>query len=308
MAVLVFLKQTAIKEQRIVGIHAALDPGVQKSRERMRVGRVDSELDVAGGTHVQADPRGRKPRHQAGVLDGANPVKDPVRTKDVERVGNTFRSEEFPRVRCREQATGLGDGKGIDEGSGREGSLVSVEAEAYDTLTRQLDGQARRIGRSLGSDVPIGGDQEAESDAKTSSRGETGVQHEPHGLPFGSKSAAKESRPQRHLHPHRPVVGCVLHNLADNAVEVVGGGEGFVARGDGVHEHFEGCKGLSDRKSWDRNSTSLAHDAERPFADSTVKVEVKMRLRQRSEITHEVGSQFEGATTGPSQLLIVIVI
>jgi hypothetical protein len=89
----------------------------------------DAELDVARRAYVETHGRSGESFEQRRVLDGTNTVEDSIGLKDVQRIGDTLRTEKFTGVGRGEQTATLGHFESPGEWCRWEGGLVSVEPE-----------------------------------------------------------------------------------------------------------------------------------------------------------------------------------
>src|SRR4029077_15777024 len=101
---LVIARQVGLEDRWIVGRDGAADAGRHELRQWVLLeGAHDAEPEVGDRTHVEHGAAICKLSDEAGILDGANAVADPVCSELLERAADGLGSDPLPRGRPRPQ-------------------------------------------------------------------------------------------------------------------------------------------------------------------------------------------------------------
>src|SRR4051812_6349058 len=154
----VVLRQVGAEHGGVVGGDRARHAGGYEARQGMLVERCNgSSAHVRDRADVEDDATVRELGDERGIVDGANPVPDPVGTERVERTAHRRGACDLARVRNRGQPLLAGDRERRLVRLGRELRLEPAEADADDAAIAiprcVADDRVRFLDRETADDV-----------------------------------------------------------------------------------------------------------------------------------------------------------
>ena len=215
--------QPGAEQQRVVGTERHRDPGVEQLRQRHRGWRSrDAERHIRGRADLKRGLPVGQPPQQLRILDGPDPVPDPVGVQLVQAGTDAGRSLEFAAVRHQHQPGPGRDPERRGEVGRSAASFVVRQAEAGHAAPGVAPRQpGRRPGFERVPDA-VRGDDHSDADAGRPLGLRDRVEYQLRERRQAPEHGGVPGRVDLELKPARAFGSLILRQLGDQPADISG--------------------------------------------------------------------------------------